>query len=87
MNKVQTEIPEERSISQVVIEAVAEAKGIRPVELSPPLYEAIDPEALDRIFADALTIGKVVFNYNSCEISVVSDGYVDVKKHSVQSHP
>ncbi|THE65666.1 hypothetical protein D8Y22_05650 [Salinadaptatus halalkaliphilus] len=80
MNKVETEIPEEKRVSQTVVEAVAEAEGVRPVELTPPLYDAIDPEALDRLFDDSLTVGKVIFNYNDCEISVFSDGYVAVEK-------
>ncbi|WP_226003933.1 HalOD1 output domain-containing protein [Natrinema salinisoli] len=87
MNKIQTEIPEERGVSQTVIEAVAEAEGVRPVELRPPLYDVIDPEALDRIFDDALTVGKVIFNYNGCEISVFSDGYVAVEKQYTGHRP
>ncbi|WP_312912818.1 HalOD1 output domain-containing protein [Natronosalvus caseinilyticus] len=81
MNKIQTEIAEERCVSQAVVEAVAEAEGVRPIELTPPLYEVIDLDALDHIFDDTLTIGKVTFNYNSCKINVFSDEYVAVEKH------
>ncbi|WP_394743422.1 HalOD1 output domain-containing protein, partial [Natronococcus roseus] len=34
---------EEKCVSQTVVEAVAEAEGVRPVELTPPLYDVIDP--------------------------------------------
>lgn len=81
MYKIQTETPEERRVSQTVVEAVAEAEGVRPVELTPPLYDIIDPDALDRIFDNNLSIGKLTFNYNNCEINVFSDGYVAIEKH------
>lgn len=82
MNNIQTEVPEEMGVSQKVVEAVAEVEGVHPVDLTPPLYEAIDPEALDRIFEVAPAIGKVTFNYNSCEVSVFSDGYVAIETHA-----
>lgn len=35
--------------STAVIEAVADAAGVDPIEL-PPLYEVVDTDALDRLF-------------------------------------
>lgn len=35
--------------SNRVVEAVAEKKGVLPTELSPPLYSAVEPEALDAL--------------------------------------
>ena len=37
------------SPTEVIIEAVAEAADVEPLEL-PPLYEFIDPDALDTLF-------------------------------------
>lgn len=39
-----------RSVSQLVIERVSEREGINPAEIEPPLYDVIDPDALDSIF-------------------------------------
>ncbi|WP_276252574.1 HalOD1 output domain-containing protein [Halomontanus rarus] len=38
-------------VSTTVVEAVAKADGISPLEVSPSLYTAIDPDALDQLFA------------------------------------
>ncbi|WP_255167998.1 HalOD1 output domain-containing protein [Natrononativus amylolyticus] len=80
MNKIQAEVAEESCVSQKIVEAIAEAEETEPIELTPPLYEVIDPEALENLFANNQTLGKVVFNYNSCEVTVFSDGYISVKK-------
>lgn len=68
----------ESSICERVIDAIAEAEETDPTELNPPLYEAIDPDALDTLFGKGGTIGKLIFNYNGYEVSVFPDGYVSV---------
>lgn len=72
------------SNSQSVVEAVAEAKGVDPMELSPPLYDVIDPEALDQVFAptsmEGRMEGQVTFSYNGYEVTVFGDGSVAVEK-------
>lgn len=67
------------SVSQAVIEAVAEAKGVPPAEIDPPLHEVVDPDALDRLFAPTFTggdrpSGRIVFTYGGCEVVVRGDG-------------
>ena len=79
MSHIQTVETDSRSVSRAVIDAVAAAEGTPPTELTPPLYDVIDPEALDKVFAGKESLGKVVFNYNSYEVSVEADGYVAVK--------
>lgn len=81
MSKVEAEIVDDDTISGAVIEAIAEAEGTDVIELSPPLYEVIEPEALEHLFDGHSTLGKVVFTYNGCEVSVFDDGYVSVEKH------
>ena len=71
-----------RSMSQAVIDAVAAVENTPPAELTPPLYDVVDPEALDKLFPGKPPLGKVVFNYNSYEVSVDADGYVAVMDHS-----
>lgn len=74
--------------SQAVVEAVADAEGIDPVELSPPeyetLYDAIDPSALDALFAPRSNgadraDGTVVFPFCRYLVTVRADGTVTVE--------
>ncbi|MFC4451874.1 HalOD1 output domain-containing protein [Halorussus aquaticus] len=69
------------NVCNEVVKKVAEVEDVDPLELTPPLSEVIDSDALESLFANNLAVGKVVFNYNSCEVSVFSDGYVSVKSH------
>jgi len=82
MSQVQTVETDSRSVSQAVIDAVAAFEGTPPTELTPPLYEVVDPEALDKIFARKASLGKVVFNYKSYEVHVDADGFVAVRDHT-----
>ena len=65
-----------------VVEAVAEREGIDPLEASPPLHDAIDPTALDALFAPTRsgrrTDGSVSFTYLGHEVRVDGDGRVAV---------
>lgn len=58
--------------------AVAEAVDVDPLALDPPLYEAIDPDALDRLFSERDTEGQVEFVMAGCQISVRTDDVVVV---------
>lgn len=71
----------DRSPSEVIIDALASAADVDPTEL-PPLYDFVDPDALDRLFeghegaadADAI-LGFTVENWN---VFVRADGRVRV---------
>lgn len=62
--------------SQRVLARVAELENADPVELE-PLYDAIDPEALDRI-VDSIEDGSVQFDYHGYTVTVFHDGSVEV---------
>lgn len=81
VNQVQPDVSRESSVCQTVFESLAEAEEIEPTELTPPLYEVIDPDALESLFATNQALGKVIFNYNGFEVSVFSDGHVSVSPH------
>jgi hypothetical protein len=70
------------SVSEKVIRAVAEAEGINPRVVTPPLYEVVDPEALDRIFQPSTgsgpTNGNLTFSYSGHQITVGENGEVMV---------
>ena len=69
--------------STAVIEAIAEYEGLDPVELEPPLFEVIDPDALDALVGNeesgqAQSDIAVQFTYNQCRVKVSSDGSIEV---------
>lgn len=79
MATAQIDVSEGRSIYQEVLEAIADAEGIDPPELTPPLFEVLEPEALDTLFAKNQALGKVIFNYNGYEVSVFPDGFISIE--------
>ncbi|PSQ49984.1 hypothetical protein BRD15_02500 [Halobacteriales archaeon SW_6_65_15] len=75
----------EQQLSSKVIEALAAEEGVAPTELRDPLYDVIELEALDDLFSDRRdgsprSDGLVVFAYQSYEVTVYSDGRVDVRE-------
>ncbi|WP_126664425.1 HalOD1 output domain-containing protein [Haloterrigena salifodinae] len=62
-----------------VASAVAEAEGVDPVDL-PPLYETIDPEALNDLLSsrDDSTVATVEFEYAGYAVTVSGEGMVTV---------
>lgn len=78
------------TVSQRVTEALASEFGVDPIELEPPLYVAVDPDALDALFAS--TEGtKVQFDYAGHSVVVHADGAVTVtdtdQKEESQAQP
>ena len=77
------EMPDPDAMCHRVIEAVAEAKGVDPLDL-PPLYKFVDPCALERVFAPTRTspraTGRVTFEMDGCEVVVESDGSVNASR-------
>lgn len=61
----------DKPVSLAVIECISEVDDGNP-ETRPPLYEAIDPDALDNLFRDRNT-GEVTFTYLEYKITVTSD--------------
>lgn len=64
----------DRSPSEAVVEAVAAASGLSPLDL-PPLYRAIDPDSLDSLFQSGAD-GRVRFAYAGYDVTVDDDGRV-----------
>ncbi|MFC7231403.1 HalOD1 output domain-containing protein [Saliphagus sp. GCM10025308] len=68
--------------SEAVVEAVAAATGSTP-ESIPPLYEVVDPEALDQLFeptshVPSLRTGVVEFRFHGCDVTVSTSGQTTV---------
>lgn len=72
----------QHSLGVRVIEAVGDVSGVDETEITAPLNEAIDPEALDALFEDGVG-GEVRFQFNGYRITVtVSEdgtGYIYVE--------
>ncbi|USZ71800.1 HalOD1 output domain-containing protein [Natronosalvus halobius] len=70
------------AVSHRVVNAVARKEGIDPIDLE-PLYHAIDPESLDRLFsveaaADDRAADELTFTFAGYRVTVSADGSVDV---------
>lgn len=70
----------ERSPSSVVVSAVAAVADVAVAEL-PPLYERVDPDALDELFAGGGGPGRAAFRYAGYVVAVTADGRVRVHEH------
>ena len=66
----------EPTVSERVIEAVAEAEGVDPTDVTPPLYDVMDPDALDQLFESASVNKQFVFSYSGHEVAVGEEGEV-----------
>ena len=71
-----TSVPDDVPPSTAVVEAVAEVTNDRPEDL-PPLYDVVDPDALDGIIGRG-TDGVVAFRYVGCLVNVDADGSVRI---------
>ncbi|GAB7018662.1 HalOD1 output domain-containing protein [Halostagnicola bangensis] len=79
-------------VSQRVVQAVAEKKGIDPLELD-PIFNAVDPESLDTLFEPTKSgrpraVGSVTFSYAECMVTIDADGSIDIARDALaQSSP
>jgi len=63
-------------LSEAVIVAIAEKEGVDEQELDSPLFEVINPDALDSLFRNSG--GRVQFEYLDYQVTVNHNGVVDV---------
>lgn len=73
-----------KAVSEQVISAVAGLTETDPVALE-PLYQSVDPDALDKLFAaDQLGFdrspNRVAFSYCGCDVVITGDGSVHVSQ-------
>ena len=71
------------SPSRQVVDVIAREEGVSPTELTPPLYEDVDAEALDALFDGQTRRGeglvRIEFEYRGHDVVVASDGTGDVR--------
>ena len=68
---------EEGNVSLQIVDCVAKREHTDPLEL-PPLYDAVDPDALDDLFASGrqngmTQSGRIEFQYNGYTVIVEFD--------------
>ncbi|WP_135830272.1 HalOD1 output domain-containing protein [Halorussus halobius] len=76
------EVPDDQTLSEGVVAAVADASEADPTRLA-PLARTVDPEALDALFGDrydgtARADGVVRFSFCGYEVVACGDGWVSV---------
>ncbi|WP_254864258.1 HalOD1 output domain-containing protein [Halovivax gelatinilyticus] len=64
--------------SIAVVETVAAHEGVRPANLDPPLWESIDPTALDRLVRGERSSCAVQFRYHGYDVCVTKEDGVTV---------
>ncbi|WP_435064207.1 HalOD1 output domain-containing protein [Halobaculum sp. EA56] len=64
-------------VIETILSEVADREGVPAAELDPPLYEAVEPDALRTLFRDAS--GSVSFEYHGFLVTVTDDGTVAVE--------
>ena len=89
MSNSEVELVTKWEPSTRVVEAIAEAEGVDPVALDPPLNAVIDLDALDELFSPTSGVprpsGRVEFEYDHYEVVVEGDGAVTVEPKDAPS--
>ncbi len=72
-------IDDDQTASEAVLDAIAEEAGVDVLDLAVPLYDAVDPDALDAFYrtaagADGAGPSSVSFSYYGYEVEVSGDG-------------
>ncbi|NGM68560.1 hypothetical protein G6M89_05960 [Natronolimnobius sp. AArcel1] len=65
----------DESLSHAILRVVADAREESVLELSDPLFDAIDPDALETIFQEHSN-GYIEFSYLDCTVRVTATGKI-----------
>jgi len=72
MNKLENPIPQ-------IVDAVAEAEGVEPVTLDPPLADIVDPDAVETLVENSTASDlEVRFTYRGHDVVVDENSRVQV---------
>ena len=73
---------DEQRLSTSVVRAVATAIDTDPLSLDEQLYDAVDPDALDRLLGGGPNIGsacRLSFEFAGCSVTIHGDGQIVVR--------
>ncbi|WP_158237346.1 HalOD1 output domain-containing protein [Halegenticoccus soli] len=76
-------VPNHRNLSETIIRMLAE--GNSPPEALPPLYESIDPDALDSLFSRRGVDGTIEFEHAGCRIVVHGNREIQIEESPDES--
>lgn len=65
-------------VYEKIVVDIADREDIAATELQPPLYDAVDPEALNALFEGRDTDGRVEFHWIGYRIVVFSSGSIRI---------
>lgn len=66
--------------STAVVEEIARRESTTPTSLPERLYDTVDPQALDSLFAGRSSAGSVRFEFCGYHVTVAHDGTVTVEE-------
>lgn len=72
----------EGDLSTRVLESVAAEAGCSPIDFDTPLYEVIDPDALNALFEGGARNGRVEFTYLGYRVVADASGDVRVTRNN-----
>lgn len=72
---------EDGRVCEAVVLAVSRVRDVDPLEINPPLYDVIDPDALERLFRNTASTARAVestvtFTMAECEVTVTDEQVV-----------
>ncbi|MFP4625792.1 MAG: HalOD1 output domain-containing protein [Natronomonas sp.] len=67
-----------RPLSEEVVAAVANRENIDQMNLNPPLFDVIDPDALNSLFQG--DSGEVIFEFHDLRVAVDNAGNVTLRE-------
>lgn len=69
----QTMVRQSRSVTGEIVEQLADAAGVGVLDV-PPLIESVDPDALEKLFAESDAAEQVSIEFNHAGHRVTVDG-------------
>jgi len=73
------------TVSTTVIEAIADLESVPPLELDIPLYDAVDPDALDALCADATEEFRLSFQVAAYDVRIHGGETVVVERQAMSA--
>lgn len=72
------EPPTSQRVVLDVIERIARREGVDPLDLTPPLYDAVDPDALEALLSPPSRVQSVRFEYRTWSVIIHPDADIDI---------
>jgi hypothetical protein len=69
-----------QSVCHTIVEQVAEAEDVDPVELNPPLGDVVDPDALELLCESSDDAVRVEFEYCGYDVTVYGENDILVRQ-------